>query len=177
MTPFETARDATKALHDGMASELPDESLESYRDLVSNTWPSLSEVERRRINGLSADLYMFSENEDSDPVFADVSHLEIVTRLFGALERPDSDEALTLLRAASLEFSPELRAYVRSRCWTALGDKTIAKWFSDFAERIHSSTDLEKKLRAQRLPSRSTLRASQAFGRPGTRSSHGLSAS
>jgi hypothetical protein len=108
---------------------------EAIRDESDGPWEALSETERRRISGLSEDLYAVSEPareaEEMNPQ-AQEKLVEAVT----AREHGEWDRALELLRRWSKHVSPPLLSYLRGLVWLEVGDPETAALFFGHANHL-----------------------------------------
>jgi tetratricopeptide (TPR) repeat protein len=120
-----------------LAQEGQDDSpeAEAIRDASDGPWEALSETERRRISGLSEDLYAISEPangaEEMNPQ-AQEKLVEAVT----AREHGDWDRALELMRRWSKHVSPPLLSYLRGLVWLESGDPETAALFFGHASHL-----------------------------------------
>lgn len=108
---------------------------DAIRDELETIQSRLEPVESQRIEELSADLYMLTDEE----IFQDVSAEEKVTlsqRLAQAFESKRYEAALALLRCGPEGLPREVIAYVRGRCWAELHDYEPAAWFLQYAEKL-----------------------------------------
>jgi hypothetical protein len=112
-----------------------DESPEAdaIRDATEFGWEALSDVERKRIRGLSADLYTIS-----DPPVGGAGELnpQAQARLndaFEARQRGDWDRALELLRRWGKNLSPAFLSFLRGSIWRDAGDSETALLFHEHA--------------------------------------------
>ena len=129
----------TLALHI-MLKQGKGESAEAdlLREEVLPTWARLTEHERERLNGLSADLYMLEGDEmhvHADP--ADRTRGRFGPRFKAAWGRQDWDEVLKLLRIGPDFLGQDVNAYLRGRCWQELGQPDVAFLFFDHAGKLN----------------------------------------
>jgi tetratricopeptide (TPR) repeat protein len=115
------------------AGEGDSPAADTVRDEMDSLWPQLTDDKRRRLRGLSADLYALSCAEIPRPVPTQKARDELPRRIREAFEGERFDEVLELLRFHP-EFLPEHAvAYLRGRCWLQLDDFLPAVWFFDLA--------------------------------------------
>jgi tetratricopeptide (TPR) repeat protein len=101
------------------------------------SWRLLSEVERKRVRGLSEDL-----NSISDPPaieLANEMNPQAQAKLVEALEarqRGEWDRALELYRRWGKHMAPALVSYLRASIWFEAGDAEVALVFIDHAKRL-----------------------------------------
>ena len=125
-----------RALHRlGLEGRDDSPEAEAIRDASDGPWEALSETERRRISGLSEDLYAISEPasraEEMNPQ-AQEKLVEAVT----AREHGEWDRALELLRRWSKHVSPPLLSYLRGLVWLETGDPETAALFFGHASNL-----------------------------------------
>lgn len=121
-------------LHLLIAAEEGDTDLaDEVRDRMDGPWRNLSDAERRRLDGLSADLYMLQ----GDEVY---THVESPARvqLLGiqareAQETGDWDRVLRLLRTRPASAPRAAVAKQRCRAYSALGQWRPAALFAQYA--------------------------------------------
>jgi tetratricopeptide (TPR) repeat protein len=111
---------------------------DDIRDAMEETRSGLDPAESRRIEELSADLYMLTDEEIFQEVPAEQRAL-LPARVRDAFQARRYEEVLALLRANPEGLSPEMIAYVRGRCWSALRDYEAAAWFFDYAGKLRPS--------------------------------------
>jgi tetratricopeptide (TPR) repeat protein len=108
---------------------------DAVRDTHDVAWEALSESERKRISGLSEDLYALRE----PPPAAEPMNPQAQARLNDAVEarqRGDWDRALELLRRWSAHLAPALVSYLRGTIWRDAGDLETAVLFLEHASRL-----------------------------------------
>ncbi len=116
----------------GLESEEADE----VRDAMEPRWYRLTEAEIARLDVLSANLYMLSDNDIPRPVPSEQrtkAYLE--PRIRQAQEAGDWDTVLALLRNGPDYLTPDELAYQRSVAYRALGHCETALLFADYAYR------------------------------------------
>jgi tetratricopeptide (TPR) repeat protein len=121
-----------------LAVEGRDESPEAdaIRDATDGPWEALSEVERRRVSGLSEDLYSISDPPAAGP---QEMNPQAQSRLYEANEartRGEWDRALGLLRRWGKYASPSLVSFLRGSIWSEAGDPETAVLFYEHAARL-----------------------------------------
>ncbi len=115
-----------------------DESPEAdaIRDAADGPWEGLSETERNRVRGLSADLYSISDPPSSEPL---PTNPQAQARLADAIEaraRGEWDRALELLRRWAKYISPAVLSFQRGFIWNEAGDPETAVLFYEHARRL-----------------------------------------
>ena len=108
-----------------------DEEADAIRDQMDGPWYRLSREEDDRMSGLSADLYMLQDNEVYEPYEGTQEQLR--SDLNAAWERGDYEAALGFLRKGTPFLTPERVAYLRGRCYAALGHLDTALLFMRYA--------------------------------------------
>src|SRR5437764_923770 len=91
---------------------------EAVREDLFDAWRQLGASEVARLDGLSADLYMLTDEEvftKADP--AERIRERLGPRLRAAWERHDWDGVLALLRTGPDFLDRAQVAYLRGRCW------------------------------------------------------------
>ena len=98
---------------------------DAIRDSMDDPWYELSEVERKRINGLSEDLYSISDPPepvlDPNPQFQ-----RKLVEATEARQAGEWDKALEILRRWKRYIDPALLAYLRGSVWFDAGDPATA---------------------------------------------------
>jgi tetratricopeptide (TPR) repeat protein len=105
------------------------------RARLEGPWWRLSDVQKKRITGLSEDLYSISE----PPTEAEPMNPQAQRKLVEALDArqaKDWDKALDLLRRWGRYLEPALLSYLRGTIWMQAGDySTATLFFQHAAER------------------------------------------
>jgi hypothetical protein len=111
-----------------VAGEDDSPEAEAIRDGLEVPWRGLSDAERKRLTGLSEDLYSISSQPDLLlPMDSEVQH-----KLVAALEarrNGEWDEALEVLRQLTRYLEPAVLSYLRGSVWLAAGDDATAALF------------------------------------------------
>lgn len=119
-----------RQLWNAAESEADDEHLEEQ-------WEVLPERVRRRLWGLSADLFSLVDNEKyRDEDAAPVTPHELAQRRTKAFQSGRWDELLELLRRPPQLLADDQISYVRGRAWQELGHPHVALRFFDNASRL-----------------------------------------
>lgn len=100
---------------------------------------NLTRFEIRRLNGLSADLYMIAGEELPDPNLVRNPPHALEENLLDAYRRLDWSELLRLLRAGPSSLPAEQVAYIRFRAYDAMGMNWAALEFIDYAARCNAA--------------------------------------
>jgi tetratricopeptide (TPR) repeat protein len=107
---------------------------DELRERMDAPWYRLSDAERARLDGLSADLYMLQDDEVTEkPVPADLSLEAFGNQISYAQEWNDWDAVLGLLRHRPAGTLPQSVAAWRARAYDALGHFDTAILFLDYA--------------------------------------------
>ena len=119
-----------------------DESPEAdaIRDSMERTWFDLSEAEKKRLTGLSQDLFSISEATGQ----ALPSNSQSQRKLLEAIEARDSgdwDMALELLRRWGRYLDPAILSWLRATVWEKAGDCDTAIPFYQHAVRLNPEDD------------------------------------
>jgi hypothetical protein len=125
------------------------ESLEAdaIRDAADGPWELLSDVERKRIRGLSEDLNTISEqfsNEATEPMNPQAQ--AGLVEASEARQRGEWDLALDTLRIFGKSIAPALLSYLRGTIWAEAGDPEIAAVFFQQAARLDPSNRVYRSL-------------------------------
>jgi tetratricopeptide (TPR) repeat protein len=133
-------------LHDlGRRGQLDSPEADALREQMEVPWASLSDVQKQRVSGLSADLYALAGEElvtDPGPE-RDVA----MQRVREAYELRDWDGLLAALRKTQDVWPAAVVSYMRARSWQELGRYAPAYWFFDHAHRL-DPTDFHYQLLA-----------------------------
>jgi tetratricopeptide (TPR) repeat protein len=107
---------------------------DAVRDSLEGVWSLLSEIERKRLTGLSEDLYSLSE-----PVITKEMNPQAQRKLVEAYESRQSrnwDKTLEILRRWGTHLDPALSAYVKGSTWMEAGDDATAVLFMKRASEL-----------------------------------------
>jgi hypothetical protein len=117
-----------------------DESSEAdvIRDASESVWPMLTEIERKRLGGLSEDLYSISDHPAGNGELNPQAQA-LLNDAFEARQHGDWDRALELLRHWGRHLSPALVTFLRGAIWQEAGDPETAVLFLDHAARLEPS--------------------------------------
>lgn len=129
-----------------MAGKGESQEADAIRD-DDRPWRLLTEVERKRIRGLSEDLNSISDPPPSQG--AAELNAEAHAKLAGvndARQRGDWDRALELLRAAGKNVPPALASYLRGSIWLQAGDAEVAVVFIEHAAQLEPDSSSYRAL-------------------------------
>jgi tetratricopeptide (TPR) repeat protein len=135
MSPnYLAAARAVRDLH-RLALAARDESPEAdaIRDSSDSAWQALSEVEQKRIGGLSEDLYSISDPPAGGNGAMNPQAQARLNDAYEARQRGEWDRALELLRRWGKPLSPALVSYLRGAIWREAGDPETAVLFFEHA--------------------------------------------
>jgi tetratricopeptide (TPR) repeat protein len=119
-----------------------DESSEAdaIRDSLERPWYDLSEAEKKRISGLSADLYSMSEPAGEPRPMNPQAQRKLLEAV-EARQAGDWDEALELLRRWGKHLDPAVLSFLRGSVWQEAGDSDTAIPFYQHASRLDPRDD------------------------------------
>jgi tetratricopeptide (TPR) repeat protein len=109
---------------------------DAVRDATDVPWQALTEVEKKRLSGLSEDLY--STTDPPRPLAHDLDP-QVQCRLIDvdqARYRGEWDRALDLLRRWAASIEPSVLSYLRGFTWLEAGDAETAALFFDHSSRL-----------------------------------------
>ena len=110
--------------------------VDALHDQMDGAWNTLSGDERRRLKGLSADLYMLEGKEIQDRIVSEGDSATWKAELQRLNLEADWEGVLRLLRVRPKSFREAHAAYLRGRCYDELGEPTAAIAFLAFAFRL-----------------------------------------
>lgn len=145
--------------------KLDTDEADLIREEMDLPWYSLSSVQQSRLRGLSADLYSLND-EELHATMSDGERAAFLAEAQAAYNRNDWEGLLGVLRAANQLFPPALLAYMRGRCWSAIGRVLPASLFFAKASQLdpknlhYSLLALDSLARTERQP--------EAFARAAT---------
>lgn len=108
---------------------------EAIRDNLERPWLGLSAVEKKRITGLSEDLYSISE-PSGDPVPTNPQAKQKLSEAIEARQSGDWDRALELLRCWGMYLEPAELSFLRGSIWQEAGDDETASLFYQHAAQL-----------------------------------------
>jgi tetratricopeptide (TPR) repeat protein len=112
------------------------------RDAMDGPWHALSDIERKRIAGLSEDLNETVEHPATHtPLPMNPQVQQKLNEAYEAREQGDWDRALGLLRRWGRYVPAALLAYLRGTIWRAAGDAATAVVFLEHACRLDPAND------------------------------------
>jgi tetratricopeptide (TPR) repeat protein len=108
---------------------------EAIRDSLEHPWCDLSEAEKKRITGLSEDLYTISDPPSEPPPMNPQAQRKLLEAL-QARQSGDWDTALELLRRWGKHLDPGILSFLRGTVWLAAGDSETATAFFQHAAQL-----------------------------------------
>lgn len=106
---------------------------DAVRDATDVPWPALTEVEKRRISGLSEDLYALTDPPQSTPREMNPQVQSRLVDVYQARQRGEWDRTLELLRRWAAYVEPSVLSYLRGSTWLGAGDPETAAIFLELA--------------------------------------------
>lgn len=137
-------------------AEGDEETADRMRQTMEGPERWLNTAEIVRLNGLSADLYMLSNDERYEP--HDYSQDQLRHLLSDAWRRRDAESTLALLRKGPEFLAPDRVAYLRSQAYGELGHTTPSLLFMRHAAHLQPQNTaykafvLEQLVRVGRVP-------------------------
>lgn len=114
--------------------ESPD--ADAVRDSLDLPWRALTETEKQRIQGLSADLFAISDPMEDGSMQMNAQAQKNLAGAFEAKQRGDWDRALGLLRQWEKYITPALLSHVRAAIWLEAGYPEVAAVFYGHAAQL-----------------------------------------
>jgi len=113
---------------------------DAVRDGLEHPWYDLSEVEKKRLAGLSEDLYSVSEPA-GQPLPPNPEAQRKLLEAVEARQAGEWDKALDLLRRWGKHLDPAVLSFLRGSVWQKAGDSETAVAFYQHAARLDPSDD------------------------------------
>ena len=113
---------------------------EAVRDSLDRPWTGLSEVEQKRITGLSEDLYSIS-NPSGEPIPTNPQVKQKLSEAIEARQSGEWDKALELLRRWGKYLEPAMVSFLRGTVWQEAGDHETASLFYQHAAQLDPSDE------------------------------------
>jgi tetratricopeptide (TPR) repeat protein len=135
--------DLLQDLHDlmGRGRGATDEA-DALREQMEVHWHNLTDEERSRMEGLSADLYTLEPDSPIvHPREPGIYTEELAADVRRARDAGGSDRILALLRSRPAEISADRAAALRALCYERLGERDVAIQFFEHAVRVSSRPD------------------------------------
>lgn len=169
-----------RALHHlALAGQDESPEADAVRDATDAPWKALTEVERRRASGLSADLYSISDPPKPGRQPMSPQAQAGLADVLEARRQGEWDRALELVRRWAPSLPPALVSHLRGSIWLEVGDPATAALFFDHAadleprngndlalalHALHLSDPAEALRRAQRVLDQDAAYAVAAVG-------------
>jgi tetratricopeptide (TPR) repeat protein len=109
---------------------------DAIRDSIDGPWEALSEAERKRVSGLSEDLYSISDPSEQGPQVMNPQALAKLNDAVEARAHGDWDRSLGLLRRWGKHVPRALVSYLRGAIWLEAGDPETAVLFYEHAAEL-----------------------------------------
>ena len=106
------------------------------RDATDVPWQALTEVEKKRIGGLSEDLYSITDPPQVAPHEMNPQVQSRLVEVDQARHRGEWDRALELLRHWAASIEPSVLSYLRGFTWLGAGDPETAAIFFEHASEL-----------------------------------------
>jgi hypothetical protein len=103
---------------------------DALRESMSEPWEGLTDAERKRVTGLSQDLYEISDDDSgrvTEPMTNEAQWK--LNKAYEGREQGEWDRALEVLRRWGKYVPPALLAYLRGTIWRAMGNTEVAAVF------------------------------------------------
>ena len=108
----------------------------AVRDAADGPWRAPTEVEKKRIGGLSEDLYSITDPpQSSSPEMTPQVQSRLV-EVEQARQRGEWDRALEILRHWAASIDPAVLSYLRGFTWLGAGDPETAALFFEHASKL-----------------------------------------
>jgi tetratricopeptide (TPR) repeat protein len=131
----------TRELHQLLAAGKDDSpEADAIRDATDGPWRALSEVERKRVQNLSEDLYSLVESPPAAQPMNPQAQAKL-SEAFEAQKRGEWDRALDLLRRWRTYIDPALMSFRRGSIWLEAGDPATAALFFEHASKLQPANE------------------------------------
>jgi tetratricopeptide (TPR) repeat protein len=139
---YQQSLSGLRELH-ALSLEGKDETPEAdaLRDRLEAPWYHLTEVEQKRLRGLSEDLYSLTIIEDKALKEMNPQVQKQLTKAWEESDLGNWDKALEVLRRWREYLKPSQLSFMRGRIWHELGDSAIAALFFAHAARLEPQSD------------------------------------
>lgn len=108
---------------------------DAVRDATDAPWEALTESEKRRISGLSEDLYSITDPRETSPREMNPQVQTRLVDVYQARQSGEWDRAFELLRRWAAYIEPSVLSYLRGRTWLEAGDAETAVLFFEDASK------------------------------------------
>jgi tetratricopeptide (TPR) repeat protein len=106
---------------------------DAVRDATDLPWQALTEVEKKRLSGLSEDLYSITDPRQAAPRELNPQVQSRLVEVYQARQRGEWDRVLELLRRWATYIEPSVLGYLRGTTWRDAGDPQTAAIFLEQA--------------------------------------------
>ena len=119
-----------RELHELTATgRLDSPEADSVRDATDSPWEALTDEEKRRISGLSEDLYSITDPPRKGSKEMNPQAQARLMDTYQARQRGEWDRVLELLRRWGAYLDPSMLSYLRGATWLEAGDPATAAIF------------------------------------------------
>jgi tetratricopeptide (TPR) repeat protein len=108
---------------------------DAVRDATDVPWQAFTEVEKRRIGGLSEDLHAITDPQQVAPRELNPQVQSRLVDVDEARQRGEWDRALEILRHWAASIEPSVLSYLRGFTWLGAGDPETAALFFEHASK------------------------------------------
>ncbi|WP_148591728.1 hypothetical protein [Aquisphaera giovannonii] len=112
-----------------VAGRLDSPEADAIRDVTDAPWEALTEVEKKRIAGLSEDLYSMTDPPREPIEEVEDRFLDVIAEILYPSRGHAPDGLLEQLRRWKDELDPALLSYLRGQIWLRTGDLATAALF------------------------------------------------
>jgi tetratricopeptide (TPR) repeat protein len=109
---------------------------DAVRDATDASWEVLTGVEKKRISGLSEDLYAITDSPQAAPRELNPQVQSRLVDVDQARQRGEWDRALEILRRWAASIEPSVLSYLRGFTWLGAGDPETAALFFEHASKL-----------------------------------------
>lgn len=118
------------------------EEAEALRESMNEPWESLSEVEKKRVTGLSKDLYEISDGPAQAPEPMNPQAQGKLNDAYEARGQGEWDRAFELWRRWGKYVPAPLLSYLRGTVWREAGDTVTAAVFFEHASQLEADNEV-----------------------------------
>jgi tetratricopeptide (TPR) repeat protein len=106
---------------------------DAVRDATDASWEALTDAEKKRITGLSEDLYSITDPQKAAAREMNPQAQSRLVDVYQARQRGEWDRVLELLRRWAAHIDPPFLSYLRGSTWLDAGDPATASLFFEHA--------------------------------------------
>lgn len=129
-----------KLIKDGLGDS---EAADELRSSMDRPWHALSDAERTRVDGMSADLSTLeSDSPITHPELGGILSRELAGTIRSARRIAGFEQILSLLRQQPQNISADRAAFMRGWCYERLNDLEISALFFEHAAQLDQANDL-----------------------------------